>query len=77
MSTLRSYLDPDQQPPTGPTLFKTERNEYEVRCDMCARTVYVDEETYRPVSDAIKLGLDNPFLCELCEDEYEDPAFER
>ena len=46
MTTLRSYIDPDQQNPTGPTSFMTERNEREVRCGMCAMTVYVDD---RPI----------------------------
>ena len=76
MTTLRSYIDPDQQTVTGPTSFMTERNEIEVRCGICARPVYVDEETYRFGSDEIKSGLDNPFRCENCEDEYDDPAYE-
>ena len=76
MTTLHSYFDPNRQPATGPTSFKTERNEHEVRCGMCARDVYVDEETYRFVSDAIKSGLDDPFRCEVCEEEYDDLAYE-
>ena len=76
MTTLRSYIDPDQQTVTGPTSFMTERNEIEVRCGICARPVYVDEETYRLGTDEIRSGLDNPFRCENCEDEYDDPAYE-
>lgn len=76
MTTLRSYIDPDQQSTTGPTSFMTERNEHEVRCGMCARTAYVDEETFRSVSEAIESGLENPFRCELCEEEYDDLAYE-
>lgn len=76
MTTLRSYVDQDQQTATGPTSFMTERNEHEVRCGMCARSVYVDDETYRYVSDAIKSGLDNPFRCEICDEEYDDLAYE-
>lgn len=75
MTPLRSYLDPDQQSPTGPTFFMTERNEHEVRCGLCSRSVYVDEETDRLVSDAMESGQDNPFRCELCEDEYDDLAY--
>ena len=75
MTTLRSYIDPDQQSATtGPTFFKTERNQQEVRCGMCSRVEYVDEETLRFVSDAIKAGRDNPFRCEICEEEDDDPA---
>ena len=74
MTTLRSYIDPDQQTATGATSFMTERNEIEVRCGICARPVYVDEETYRFGTDEIKSGLDNPFRCENCEDDYDDLA---
>ena len=76
MTTLRSYVDSDQQSTTGSTFFLTERNEHEVRCGMCARAVYVDEETFRFVSEAIESGLDNPFRCEICEEEYDDLAYE-
>ena len=74
MSTLRSYIDPDQQEEITPTSFMTERNDYEVRCGICARSVFVDEEIYRFGNEEIKAGLDNPFRCELCEEDYDDPA---
>ena len=77
MTTLRSYIDPDQQGAlVGPTSFKTERNEYEVHCGMCGRITYVDEETFRRMSEAIQAGLDNPFCCEVCEEEYDDLCYE-
>jgi len=76
MTTLRSYIDPDQQPATGPTTFMTEENEIQIRCGICARPVYVDEETYRLSSDETKSGLDNSFRCEICEEEYDDLAYE-
>lgn len=70
MTTLRSYIDPDQQSATtGPTFFKTERNQKEVRCGVCNRVEYVDKQTFNFVSDAIKTGQDNPFLCEICDEE--------
>jgi hypothetical protein len=77
MTTLRSYIDPDQQFATGPTSFMTERNEIEVRCGICARPMYVNEDTYRFGNDEIKSGLDNPFRCEICEEEYDDLAYPR
>ncbi len=73
MTKLRSYIDPDQQSATSDsTFFKTERKQQEVRCGMCGRVGYVDEETFRFVRDEIKAGLDNPFRCEICEEEYDD-----
>ena len=76
MTTLRSYIDPDQYPATGPTFFKTERNEHEIRCAMCGRTGYVDEEIFSFVSESINAGFENPFTCEICEEEYDDLVYE-
>lgn len=70
MTTLRSYIDPDQQSATtGPTIFMTERNQVEVRCGVCCRISYVDEDTYCLLSAAIEAGRENPFRCEICEEE--------
>lgn len=60
----------------GPTSFMTERNEHEVRCGMCSRPFYVDDETYRYVSEAIESGLDDPYRCKVCAEEYDDLAYE-
>lgn len=76
MTTLRSYIDPDQQKGTMPTPFATEENEHDVRCGMCAREFSIDEETFRSMSEAIESGLDNPFRCEICSVEYDDLAYE-
>ena len=74
MTTLRSYIDPEEQNMIGPTSFMTDRNEHEVRCGLCARAAYVDEESFRLVSEAIESGLENPFRCEICAEEYDDLA---
>ena len=76
MTTLRSYIDRNQQPATGSTSFMTEQNEHEVRCGMCAKAIYVDEETFRLASEAIDSGLDSPFRCEICAEEYDDLSYE-
>ena len=76
MTTLRTHIDPGPQRTPGPTSFPTERNEHEVRCAMCARSVYVDEETFLFANEAITSGLDNPFRCEICAEEYDDLAQE-
>jgi hypothetical protein len=49
----------------------TDDNQHEVRCGMCSRELYVDDVGYRLYMDALDSGLDNPFLCEVCNDEYE------
>jgi hypothetical protein len=76
MTTLRSNMEPDQQRTTDPAAFIAERNEHEVRCGMCSRAVYVDEETFCFATEAMESGLDNPFRCEVCKEEYDDLAYE-
>jgi hypothetical protein len=75
MTTVQ--LVPSQNLSThGPTVFKTARNQHEVRCGMCGKFIYVEEQTFSFVSEAIKSGLDDPFRCELCKEEYDDLAYE-
>ena len=76
MTILQSQFDPDKQLAAGPTSFVTERNEHEVRCGMCAREMYIDDETYSVANKAMESGLDNPFRCEVCGEEYDDLAYE-
>ena len=59
----------------GPTVSNMEPK-HEVRCGMCGSIIYVDEATFRFVEDAIKAGLDDPFRCEKCKEEYDDLAYE-
>lgn len=66
MIQLHPSVDPIKTNGKGPTCFMTERNRHEVRCGMCARTMYVDTKTYEFGVEVIKAGLDNPFLCETC-----------
>ena len=40
------------------------------------KIIYVDEATFSFVGDAIKAGLDNPFRCEVCKEEYDDLVYE-
>ena len=54
----------------------TDEKQHEVRCGMCARELYVDETAYGSYARALLSGLDNPFRCEVCAEEYDDLAFE-
>ena len=75
MTTLASK---PQEHITSPatTSFKTQQNQHEVRCGMCGSIIYVDEETFSFVQDAIKTGLDDPFRCARCKEEYDNLAYE-
>ena len=76
MSTLRSYIDQDQQRRPAVTEFPSDNNLREVRCGMCAKELFVDEEGYRLYMEALNSGLDNPFRCDVCNEEYDDLAYE-
>ena len=76
MSTVRSYIDQNQQKSPGATPFPTDTNLHEVRCGMCARELFVDDEGYGLYMEAITSGLDNPFRCEVCNEEYDDLVYE-
>lgn len=70
------YIDPNREIAKGPTSLTTEENEHEVRCGMCAREIFVDEATYLASKEAVDSGLDNPFRCVVCAEEYDDLAYE-
>ena len=76
MTTLRPYIDQSQQTfiPAASTM--PDENQHEVRCGMCAKEIFVDEDGYRLYMEALNSGLDNPFRCEVCNEEYDDLAYE-
>jgi hypothetical protein len=49
---------------------------YQVRCGMCGKISYVDKVTYRGIKAATEAGLDCPFSCNRCQDEYDELAYE-
>ena len=77
MAKLRSETEEAQSIFAEPTPHKTAENQREVRCGMCSEGFYVDEVTFNNVSRAIQEGLDNPFLCDACEAECDELAYER
>ena len=72
MTTLQPVLNTNTEGANSPTSLITELNEHEVRCGICAREVCVEEEIYRLGSHAMDSGLDNPFRCEVCAEEFDD-----
>lgn len=72
MTTVRSAKDQNQQTLIAATSIMTDEKQHEVRCGMCARELYVDEDAHRFYGEALISGLDNPFRCEVCSEEYDD-----
>jgi hypothetical protein len=71
---LRSRINPEEQRDLveGPTGYRKGPNQFELVCEFCGGTFYVDEVTYRQALTAIEAGSENPFCCNECESEYED-----
>jgi len=76
MTIVDSSLNQDQQRPIGVGSIMTDERQHEVRCGMCAKELYVDDDGYRLYMEAINSGLGNPFRCEVCNEEYDDLAYE-
>jgi hypothetical protein len=76
MTTVRTHTEQNEQAPILAKSIMTDETQHEVRCGMCARELYVDEDAYRYYSEALLSGLDNPFRCEVCSEEYDDLAYE-
>lgn len=55
--------------------FPTEKNQYEVFCDMCGEVYFVDELTFEKVGHALREGFDNPFVCDECRGEADEAAY--
>ena len=76
MSTPGIHTNQTQPAVIPATSIMTDDKQHEVRCGMCARELYVDEGEYRYYAEALLSGLDNPFRCEICNEEYDDLAYE-
>ena len=53
------------------TDYKTEVNTHELNCGGCNRVFYADKMTFDGITKAIQEGLDNPFMCDSCLEDYE------
>jgi hypothetical protein len=73
---LRSRIDPEEQRDLveGPTRYKKGPNEFQLICESCGGTAYVDEITFHQALRAMEEGSHNPFRCDECESEYEELA---
>jgi len=58
------------------TDYITDQNKYEINCGVCCKTLFADKETSESIYRSIEQGLDNPFLCNDCQREYDELAYE-
>ena len=72
---LKEEIDADRaENYASVTYYINGRNKYEIKCGLCNKTLYTDKETSERIYRSIEQGLDNPFLCNDCEQEFEDLA---
>jgi len=57
------------------TRYPTDRNQFDVYCDMCGEVFFVNEMTFEKISAALREGFDNPFICDDCRNELGETAY--
>ena len=55
--------------------YPTEKAQFEVYCNMCGEAFFVDEILFEKVSEALREGFDNPFVCNDCYGEFDELAY--
>ncbi len=55
---------------------KTEQNNCEIVCGACGKIFYADKETANYFNRLIEQDLDNFFLCDDCQKDYEENVVE-
>lgn len=73
---LRSRINPEEQRDLveGPSRYRKGSNQFQLICEFCGGTFYVDEVTFRNALTAMEEGSENNFCCDQCESEYEEVA---
>jgi hypothetical protein len=73
---LRSRINPEEQRNLveGPSRYRKGPNQFQLICEVCGGTFYVDQVTFRQALTAMEEGNENPFCCDECESEYEELA---
>jgi hypothetical protein len=75
---LRAEQNPEERPGLveGPTRYKTFVNRFEARCGVCGEQYFVNGSVHAAIVTAAEEGLDNPFRCADCDEEYDELAYE-
>jgi hypothetical protein len=76
MQRLREEFDSDLIPEQCSTEYRTTTNQYEIPCSVCAKILFVNEETKRDFDRAIEQDLDFTLTCFDCDQDYDRIAYE-
>ena len=73
MQRVREEFDADRNEETyEATTYQTDVNRVGVNCSYCNRSYFVSEDVAASINRAVNEGLDNPFVCPDCEEEFGD-----
>lgn len=75
MVRLRAEFEGDVENITPVTDYKTAENRFEVICENCGKTFYVDQATHEEWNRASEHDHIKAFTCPECEKDYQEAAF--
>lgn len=55
--------------------FRSGRNHHEIDCGMCGKVFYTNNIIHENIVRTIEQGLDNPFVCDDCQQEIDAEAY--
>ena len=76
MPRTRQEFDADRISEYEVADYRSTMNRYEIPCSVCQRLVFVNEDVKRDFDRGVERDLDNTFMCQDCEQEYDRLAFE-
>src|SRR5437763_9848762 len=73
MNSLREQFDDDRNDGRyNYSRSPTEQNRFNMYCSTCHAPFYVDKGFYESIVTAMEEGLDNPFVCDDCQQEVDE-----
>lgn len=72
---LREEFDTDLNRPRRASEFRTTVARNEVLCEVCGKTFFVDDTEFSNAERANEHGVQKGFMCDDCEREYQEAAY--
>ena len=74
MQRIREEFDGDQVERRPVADYPATTSPFEIVCSVCGGPMYVDAATRREFQRVMEHELDNKFICDECEQEYDELA---
>ncbi len=73
MTRVKEFYDADKTENIElPTTEPTKINTHPVYCGICGGKFFVGDVAIGHFNNVVEMSLENPFVCEDCESDYED-----